>query len=463
MKRFFALIFVLTGALSLLSSLWIGQARREDAPALEWLYYLTLMGHNKLSLHRSQLDANLTQNLLRKVPDPNALYVNASPDLNWFYFAVDTGGFVDIYRMSRSGDHWQNLTQTPDIQELPVGWAGEWLLFNRYHAQGHDLYRMRGDGSELERLTTNFSGQKRLRSWSTDGAWIFWEEFGETGQRTGIMGKHITAPTSQNFAANVPDANFIGLSSDNRAVYLLGLREGGSIGIYRVALNTGERLPIDPSSTQYQNFLTDSPDAEWLYYTQANDAQQSVLMAYSVAEQTSYPILTRRSISGPFFSPDGEWMVVTSADTSSSDFRVHLMRPDGSEARILAQDQLSFLSWSDDSRFIFARGDLFYRIDLNGEQRALSSIPDNAIILRWTSDKWLLYQTLADVWYRVNIYTGQSSVIQFPAQVFNFIGWEDIETQAKPYASLLVGGGMLLLGLMVGLSLYNKGTRINRL
>lgn len=95
---------------------------------------------------------NLTQNPARD--DTGPVW---SQDGRWIAFVAilhDQSRDEDIYRMKADGSQQQRLTTNPNDELFPE-WSpdGQWIAYEAISNYGFDIYRMRANGSEQQRLT----------------------------------------------------------------------------------------------------------------------------------------------------------------------------------------------------------------------------------------------------------------------------------------------------------------------
>ena len=80
-----------------------------------------------------------------------------SPDGRWIAYVTQHGDQGDVYVMRADGADPINLTRSPYANDFQPTWTpdGQWVVFVSYTAAegDHELFRMRPDGSHVERLT----------------------------------------------------------------------------------------------------------------------------------------------------------------------------------------------------------------------------------------------------------------------------------------------------------------------
>jgi TolB protein len=98
-----------------------------------------------------------------------------SPDGQHLVFTIADDEQGDIAIMQLADRHYQNITNTRNIDEYRPQWSpdGQWIMFATNAKNTHDIHiaRIRPDGTEQTQLTHTAS-QDSDPSWSPDGAQI---------------------------------------------------------------------------------------------------------------------------------------------------------------------------------------------------------------------------------------------------------------------------------------------------
>jgi Tol biopolymer transport system component len=80
-----------------------------------------------------------------------------SPNGRWIAYVTQHNDQGDVYVMRADGADPINLTQSPYANDFQPIWTpdSQWVIYVSYTAAegDHELYRMRPDGSQVERLT----------------------------------------------------------------------------------------------------------------------------------------------------------------------------------------------------------------------------------------------------------------------------------------------------------------------
>ncbi|NJL94984.1 MAG: hypothetical protein HC915_15310 [Anaerolineae bacterium] len=191
----------------------------------------------------------------------------------------------------------QVLPLAPQALPIEVVWSpdGAWLAVTCYCGDGGaDLYRLRPDGSDPQRLTTfPNASEVRLPRWSPEGEWL--------------------------------------------ALHVLGPQGG----LYRVRVEGSdlEQLAEGHSTDVAASW---SPDGAWLAYRALPEAEPELhLLNVDTGERA---VLDAVRFGAVAWSPEGEWLAL-SAQVEGV-FGVFRLRPDGSDLERLAEGFVQGLSWS---------------------------------------------------------------------------------------------------------------------
>ncbi|MEX2288644.1 MAG: hypothetical protein WD648_16220 [Planctomycetaceae bacterium] len=92
-----------------------------------------------------------------------------SPDGRWIAFASDRDGNIELYKVRLDGTELTRLTTESGIDCRPR-WSpdGRWILFSSNRHGNFDLFVMSTDGGDVRRLTTNAASDDH-GDWSPDG------------------------------------------------------------------------------------------------------------------------------------------------------------------------------------------------------------------------------------------------------------------------------------------------------
>jgi Tol biopolymer transport system component/DNA-binding winged helix-turn-helix (wHTH) protein len=195
-----------------------------------------------------------------------------SPDGQVIVFDARPGSNADIYTVPAGGGAVKRLTDNPGQDHVPT-WSpdGKWIYFGSARAGGHEIFRMRPDGSAVQQMTHDggFYGMV-----APDGKWLYysvplkglWKMPADGGQTTQVLSP----------ASSFGIASFV---VTTRGIYALGAQrqEGFPFVIY--PFGESEPRTLISLSRFPVMFPEVSPDGRWLLYTTADDAISEILLA----------------------------------------------------------------------------------------------------------------------------------------------------------------------------------------
>jgi hypothetical protein len=103
----------------------------------------------------------------------NGWYAGISPDEEWVYYTYS----ANLYRENTQTGEVQPIYEGNDFERLQKRPPEDgWLVFTALSSEFYetDLFRVRPDGSQLERLT-NEIGEKYVMGWTEDGEWMIYQ------------------------------------------------------------------------------------------------------------------------------------------------------------------------------------------------------------------------------------------------------------------------------------------------
>lgn len=278
---------------------------------------------------------------------PLAAIPTVAPQIPMWLLISSYGGFspaIDLMRLDAQG-------QRPIFEDdLPLQWPfwapnGQWIAFTMYSDSGTDIYIMRPDGSDLQRLTDTPT-HKTAYSWSPDGKSIVFSQ---------VLGNHLAGDDVQ--------VDLYILDVETRVIRQLtdtpGVNEhspfyspqGDAIAFVQVRDDDIDDkwylMLIDPNGSNLRTVTTEittgvggklswSPDGSKIVFSSESEDQCSDLYIVS-SDGSSLRQLTPipGSEIDPAWSPDGNWIVFmgTSACNGGSalGWDILLIRPDGSD------------------------------------------------------------------------------------------------------------------------------------
>lgn len=134
------------------------------SPDSQWLIYSTADFNGRQRLLRMLADGTNVSEIATDVIGPNT--PSWSPDGEWIVFAAFQDTESDIFKIRPNATDLQRLTTHPQDDEQPA-WSphSEWLVFVSARDGNENLYRMRVDGTDLRRLTDH-PATDSLPNWS---------------------------------------------------------------------------------------------------------------------------------------------------------------------------------------------------------------------------------------------------------------------------------------------------------
>lgn len=215
------------------------------------------------------------------------------PGVENAYPRLSNDGRRILYQSNRTGT-WQLFTLdtvTGEQQRLTtdtfnnnfVDWSAdnEWVAFVSDRDGNEEIYRMRSDGSDIERLTEN--------------------------------------PARDIHPYFSPDAQYLLFNST---------RDNGSLDVYRLDLASRELLRVTDSPMQ-ETCARYSPDMQHIVLLRNGTTSDDVVILDVETGEFSNLTNTPMVIDGwPMYSVDGQWIYYST--TSSGQHSIHRVRPDGS-------------------------------------------------------------------------------------------------------------------------------------
>lgn len=105
----------------------------------------------------------------------NGVHPSWSPDGEWIVFNAYQEGNMELYKIRTNGRDKQRLTNASSDEESP-SWSpdGQWIAFATDRDGNNEIYVMQPDGTELRRVSNQWP-QDQFPTWSPDGAWIVFQ------------------------------------------------------------------------------------------------------------------------------------------------------------------------------------------------------------------------------------------------------------------------------------------------
>lgn len=312
-----------------------------------------------------------------------------SPDSAWIAFISSRDQFEgqDLYRMRADGTDVQRLTTTGDIGGGIV-WSAdsEWIVFEARNT----FYRVGIDGTGLEQLTAR--GGHFWPTLSPDGAWILYTTYGG-----GTDDLYLMRPdgSEQQALLAAPEDQSDGVWSPNGAwiVYRSAERPYQPGDLYRVQADGSDPQRLTDTPAQYRGVCW-SPDSEYIVFASDQDGDWDIYRLEadgSGLEQLTgdNPLDDLNPIWSPDSAPDANW-IVFEADDRTRNRDLYRMRPDGSELeRLTGSRGWDYdASWSPDGAWIL------FVSERNGDKYIYRMRPDGSDEQRLTHNERGVLQEL---------------------------------------------------------------------
>jgi Tol biopolymer transport system component len=209
-----------------------------------------------------------------------------SPDGSQIAFVSDVDGETDIWVMSSDGSSLVNLTEHEAKDHSPA-WSpdGEWIAFASVRDSLYwELYRMRPDGSDVERLTWWEDASDLSPTWSPDGTRLAfaskrdgnWEIY--TMDRDGGNLARLTEhPADDTNPAWSPDSSriaFVSTRDGYAEIYLIPIVGGEAVNISNAPFSSEHGPTWSPDGGRIA-FYSDR-DGDWDIYVMASDGSDVV-------------------------------------------------------------------------------------------------------------------------------------------------------------------------------------------
>lgn len=259
-----------------------------------------------------------------------------SPDGQQIVFTTVGKGSLRIATMDGHGHQVVWLNTPFDVEWNPV-WSpdGAWLLFLGRQGDFSDLYKIRPDRRELQRLTHDLLVESEP-VWSPDGAWLAYVVTDNGDNSLWIMhpdGSELQMIHRQQFG---PYA--LVWSSDSRWLYY-SVRPKNLGVIYRYDMTTNQSELLHAGPPYFQN-ITPSPDGQSIAFISQNSDNFRFAIWRQDLNTRDMEIIAplAENYANLRYSPDGHWLMFIHRTPSTG--RLYRMRPDGSDLQRITPHDL---------------------------------------------------------------------------------------------------------------------------
>ncbi|KAB2861475.1 MAG: DUF5050 domain-containing protein [Anaerolineae bacterium] len=224
-----------------------------------------------------------------------------------YYGATDTT--VDLYHVEIASGRETRLTTLADI-EYPEGWFGEWLIY--WSSSNPTLFRVRCDGTGDQPLLADSNFEWLIHE-PIDG-WVYIGSYrdGPNGELyrlrwEGTELQRLTAMDGyENFVAITPDAAWIYFVNDETLYRMWS--DGSNLAVVEEGVSFGEAVGWSEDGTAF--YFTDQINSETAQLIRLVTATSSI---ERVGEVYTWPILV---------SPDQHWMAYKRVDAGEDGITV---------------------------------------------------------------------------------------------------------------------------------------------
>lgn len=235
------------------------------SPDGRWLVFTAKRSYNSRTLILKNPHSHRQTPILYNFDDMGAPVW--SPDGEWIAFAGVKANKADIYRVRFDGRDLQKLTFSVDRGNWSPAWSpdGEWIAFTQANERSSNIYRMRPDGSGIQRIS-NSHWDNWMPVWSSDSQWIVFLSDRDSEvemykmRADGSEEQRIGQRPSYTWSNRLPSA------WDGEWIILDAFRRG-TWGVYRMKSDgTGlEAMPHLPADNKIRATATWSPivDMHW--------------------------------------------------------------------------------------------------------------------------------------------------------------------------------------------------------
>lgn len=252
-----------------------------------------------------------------------------SPDGDWLYLHVSWVDTPYLFRMRPDGSQLERLTDSGG--DIFLGWSAEWLIYK----SGGQLHRMQADGNTQQQIATTEHYQQWL-GWSPDGTWLIFEERQEIDPEPEVVGK--TTITN----------------------------------LYRVRPDGTDQQAL-ATTIDYERLIGWSVDGAWLYFDTIEATTSTRTPARLHWQSGAVELLAETGLFGSSegISGDGQWLVFH-ARTAESGWDIYRLPAEGGARHNLTADHSGFdgfEGWSPDRTWVITsafadRVQTYYRLGL---------------------------------------------------------------------------------------------------
>ena len=388
--------FLLIG-LSILSPLTIySQSGFEDY----WIIFETY-GVDGWRIYRMHLDGSDIQPITpQNEREIIVQFQSWTPDDLWMVFKSGEPGSRALFRVRPDGTNLEQLTK--EYQNIQFeSWSpdGEWMIFYANEGGVWDLYRMRADGTDIWNLTDDVN-ENAFVSWSPDGEWMILQTAIDTHWRMFRLRlgdfemQRLAEQMSANFLAWSPNGEWLYFASpDSETDYYEHL--------YRMRPNGSDIQQLTDVSLFY-DFVSWTPDSTWMIGSYTQRLMPGIGLFQMRPDGSEFRLLNGPPSDFMTFSPDGNWLYYFSEEAAWC--RAHI---ETSLHECFSDVPENFVTWLSTEDMIFIDYDGIYIVSADGSNvQWIADSPGSVDAAVGSPDgEWLIFATAhtpRDI-YRLNL------------------------------------------------------------
>jgi TolB protein len=274
-------------------------------------------------------------------PGTSHHYPAWSPDGAWIAFTVSSDAAIDVYRVRPDGTGLERLTDAPLVDAHPA-WAadGQTIFFDSTRDGHREAYAMTAGGCRQHNLTKS-PGSDGPVALSPDGSSALWNS-DRAGQGDQIYRASVTRASDGSWTLGPAQPLTSGAGPNQAPVWspdgrmiLFESRRDGNREIYIMNGDGSEQRNLT-NHPAHDSLPKWSPDGRRLVFFSRRDGDDEV---YVMAADGSAPTRLTQSAGPdrmPAWSPDASTLVFSSDRSGSG--RLYLMSPDGTNLRSVLAD-----------------------------------------------------------------------------------------------------------------------------
>ncbi len=276
---------------------------------------------------------------------------------------VNTGriAFIDVKNhqismIHTNGDFLGTVTDVGYYDNDAMAWSpdGRWIAFGNHPAEDGEIYMIRPDGSELERITFAPHNKSEL-SWSWDGKYIAYSDDGGTGFENDIVVLDVDTRETRKLTYTSGIEGFPAWSPNGKLIAFLYREELFSqVKLFVMSADGSDRQLITDDIPIVLTHLSWSPDGKQIAFTSGEKGCGQIYVV-NLEDGELTPLTNLLGcVRSSTWSPDGRHIAFSASAQKNVDFferdwQIYIMNADGSGAIQLTTDPGKvplFLYWA---------------------------------------------------------------------------------------------------------------------